>query len=212
MIFPSYFSYLGSCYLHVSSHWYNSSRHWKWPGVFWFKIKSTELHTTNISPLLKIIFEALFHSYVFVFAKQSIVFHNLIIINYRTWCIALQVIVLQKIVLSYHSYMFSRVTDTSAVSPRPLTGEERLLKDLFLGYNPSARPVIDPIQTAPVSIYFALLSIKDLVSGGNVAVIKHTQHVYRIIGGWSRSWVMRKDVTDVKSSLTWATRNKHERR
>ena len=90
---------------------------------------------------------------------------------------------LQKRVLSFHSYMFSHVTDTSTVSPRPLTGEERLLKDLFLDYNPSARPVIDPIQTVPVSIYFALLSIKDLVSGGNVSVIKHTQHVYRTIGG-----------------------------
>ena len=42
--------------------------------------------------------------------------------------------------------------------------EEKLLDNLFEGYNPSARPVINSSNTVNVEIMFSLLQIQDLVS------------------------------------------------
>ena len=42
--------------------------------------------------------------------------------------------------------------------------EERLLKWLFDGYNPAARPVIRSNKTANVQIQFSLMHIQQLVS------------------------------------------------
>lgn len=45
-----------------------------------------------------------------------------------------------------------------------MTDEEILLKKLFDHYNPTARPVLDSVDSVQVSIEFSLMHIKDLVS------------------------------------------------
>jgi hypothetical protein len=45
-----------------------------------------------------------------------------------------------------------------------LSEEEKLLHDMFLDYNPSARPVMNSSKTVDVEIQFSLMHIKELVS------------------------------------------------
>ena len=56
-------------------------------------------------------------------------------------------------------------TDTPPGSFRTrISDEERLLKDLFQSYNPSARPVIKSKKTVKVKMQFSLMHIQELVS------------------------------------------------
>ena len=61
------------------------------------------------------------------------------------------------------------VSWTRVTSVRPLSEEELLMRDLFVDYNPSARPVLHSKSTVNVSMLFSLLHIQDLVSDVNHA-------------------------------------------
>ena len=54
---------------------------------------------------------------------------------------------------------------TEQIRTTRLSDEERLLKDLFMNYNPSARPVIASKKTVKVKMQFSLMHIQELVSG-----------------------------------------------
>ena len=53
---------------------------------------------------------------------------------------------------------------TVSLRPKRRSDEELLMKHLFKGYNPSARPVINSSNTVDVNIQFSLLQIQELVS------------------------------------------------
>ena len=60
-----------------------------------------------------------------------------------------------------------------------LTDEERLLDELFSGYNPSARPVLNSSDTVSVSIQFSLMHIKELVMH-SIKIITHLNIILNI--------------------------------
>ena len=58
-----------------------------------------------------------------------------------------------------------------------MSDEERLFKELFEDYNPSARPVMNSSKTVSVAIMFSLLHIKELVSHLNVYLPNELNHI-----------------------------------